>query len=60
MNTGDMQTPPRRIPRTPPDRQREIIRENIKTLERLGDTYAANRQRELLAWLEAEEKGSKK
>ena len=47
-------------PRTPRARQIEVIRRNIAALERIGHTYAANKQRELLARLEAEEKDSKR
>ena len=47
----------RKAPRTPPERQRKIGRQSIAALERIGHTYVANRQREFLERLEAEEKG---
>ncbi len=41
-----------KTPRTPPERQIEIVRDSIRALERIGHTYAANKQRELLERLE--------
>ena len=50
------ETNEQRTPHTPRARQLEIMKENIALLERLGHSYAANRQRELLEKLEATQK----
>jgi hypothetical protein len=45
---------PTKTPRTPHARQVEVVRQSIAALERIGHTYATNRQRVFLARLEAE------